>query len=106
MTKPEVDLVADERPLISRTSILIISAFLIGLSIGQVVATEAAPHILTCGLAGLLAYIAFEQAAARRRDEQIITGQEQLATRLVKHVSNDGADRHVSADEPELVAAG
>ena len=78
----------DERPLISTSSILILSGFLIGVTVGKIVAEDLSPYVLACGLSGFLAYIALDIAATRREEE--------AAAEEIRHV-HGRLDRHVSS---------
>ena len=75
-----------DRPLISNATILILSGFLIGLTVGKIVAEDLSPYTLSCGLAGLVSYIALEHVAARRRAEEEFVERAQNEDRLEKHV--------------------
>lgn len=75
-----------EQTILSTSTILILSGFLIGLSVGKMVAEDLSPYVLVCGLSGFLAFIALDEVAARRRDEQWQEEQQQREDRLDKHV--------------------
>lgn len=75
-----------ERPLVSITSILIFSAFLIGMAVGNVLGTELEPYVLLCGLSGFLAFIGLELAAFRRKMQAIEDGKRHMENRLERHV--------------------
>jgi hypothetical protein len=75
-----------ERPLISNATILILSGFLIGLTVGKFVAEDLSPYVLACGLSGFLAFIALELAAERRANEANRREQQSIARRLERHV--------------------
>lgn len=75
-----------ESYLISVTSILILSAFLIGMAIGNNLGTELEPYILACGLSGLLAFIGLELAAYGRRVQAIEDEKRHIECRLQRHV--------------------
>jgi hypothetical protein len=81
----------DERPLISTSSILILSGFLIGVTVGKIVAEDLSPYVLACGLSGFLAYIALDIAATRREEE--------AAAEDIRHV-HGRLDRHVMSMTP------
>lgn len=76
----------EERALISTTSILILSGFLIGVTVGKLVADDLSPYVLACGLAGLLAYIALDIAATRREEEAAEEEIRYMHGRLDRHV--------------------
>jgi len=75
-----------EKPLISVTSILILSAFLIGMAVGNVVSADLEPYVLACGLSGILAFMGLEMAGLRRRLEQVEAEKRHLEGRLERHV--------------------
>lgn len=78
----------DERPLISTSSILILSGFLIGVTVGKIVAEDLSPYVLACGLSGFLAYIALDIAATRREEEAAAEDIRHVHGRLDRHVSS------------------
>lgn len=75
-----------ESHLVSTSTILILSGFLIGLTVGKTVADSLSPYVLDCGLAGLLAFIALEFAGTRREEEEAQEEQVQIQSRLDRHV--------------------
>lgn len=91
-----------ERHLVSITSILIFSAFLIGMAVGNVLGTELEPYVLLCGLSGFLAFIGLELAAFRRKMQAIEDGKRHMENRLERHVmprSNPGFTLPAAANE-------
>lgn len=93
--------------MISTSTILILSGFLIGLSIGQGAADEISAYVMACGVAGLLAFIVFDTANARRMLELERRDREQVEDRLSKHVHGlhgDEADEASSKSDPAPVA--
>ncbi|WP_437206099.1 hypothetical protein [Planctomicrobium sp. SH664] len=72
--------------LLSRDTILILSAFLIGLSFGQVAGEEMSCELLMCGFAGCLAYVVFVLAGRRRLLDKINTVRSRMERRLDRHV--------------------
>lgn len=86
MTPPTEHDSPSTRPLVSVTSLLILSGFLIGVAVGQGVADELSPYVLSSGLAGVLAYLGFDVAASRRRERALLREQQQFITRLSRHV--------------------
>ena len=76
----------ETRSMLSASTILILSGFLIGLTVGNIVAEELSPYVLACGLSGFLAYIALENAAYRRKVDSIAQEQRQAENRLDRHV--------------------
>ncbi len=73
-------------PLVSNSSIFIISAFLVGLAVGNFTTPELSPYVLSCGLAGFVAFLGLEQAAVRRHLAQVESTQQMLEDRLQRHV--------------------
>lgn len=98
MTQPIEHAADPSRPLVSVTSLLILSVFLVGIAVGQGVAEHLSPYVLSCGMAGLLAYLAFDCAAARRRERELLREQRQFMSRLSRHVAHSQG----SASESEL----
>lgn len=76
----------DENPLISASTILILSGFLIGLTVGKIVSEALSPYVLSCGLAGFLAFIALEFTGTQREEEEAQVEQVQVQSRLDRHV--------------------
>lgn len=72
--------------VISVTTILILSAFLIGLAVGNVIGTELEPYVLACGLCGMLAFIGLELAAFHRKMLAIEEEKRHIEDRLDRHV--------------------
>lgn len=77
------------RPLLSSTTILILSGFLIGIAVGNQVDKELAPYLFRSGLVGMLTFIVLEQISRRRTE----AGQREVEKRLQKHIltGNDAA---------------
>ncbi|REJ86497.1 MAG: hypothetical protein DWQ34_22545 [Planctomycetota bacterium] len=76
--------------VISRTTILILSSFLVGVSVGKGGADSISPYALAAAFAGILAFIAFDFAAARRRELVQSNRLDQVTSRLDKHVTPSG----------------
>jgi hypothetical protein len=91
------------RPLVSVTSLLILSGFLIGVAVGQGVADDLSPYVLSCGLAGVLAYLGFDCAASRRRERELLKEHEQFMSRLNRHVVHPQGS--ATDSEPSAAAA-
>jgi len=72
--------------LLSTSTILILSGFLIGVTVGKLAADELSPYFLSCGLAGFLTFIALDIAAQRRVEESANEEKRQMEERLDKHV--------------------
>lgn len=73
-------------PLLSASTILILSGFLIGLTVGRMVGNDLSPFVLACGLAGFLAYLGLDVAATRRKEELEAEEKRMMESRLDKHV--------------------
>lgn len=76
------------RPLVSTATILILSGFLIGVALGNLLDPELSPFLLMCGIAGLLCYITFEISNRRRLAELAHQGQREMEERLHKHLQS------------------
>lgn len=74
-----------EHHVISTSTILILSGFLIGLTVGKIVSESLSPYVLACGLSGFLAFIALEFTGTRREEEAHVE-QVQIQSRLDRHV--------------------
>ena len=77
-----------ESKLVSSTSILILSGFMIGLTVGKFSASELSPFILAGGLSGFLAFIALDITAARRAKRLKKDIQLQVEERLERHANS------------------
>ena len=78
----------ESSPLVSGTSILILSGFLIGVTVGRGVGGELSPYVLACGLAGMLAFVGFDLARAGRREREMLNDRQMVVSRLERHVSH------------------
>lgn len=94
----------DHPPLLSSATILILSGFLIGISIGNAVGTELSPFLFACGLSGLLSFVVFEAANRRRAAQAAEEGQRQVERRLRKHVRPVSSHETRSNSEFRLIA--
>ncbi|MEZ6058536.1 MAG: hypothetical protein R3C01_17685 [Planctomycetaceae bacterium] len=74
--------------MLSASTILIISGFLVGLTVGKIVAEEISPYVLSCGLAGFLVFIVLDQTANRRVVELQEQEKNQMEERLNRHVNS------------------
>ncbi len=72
--------------LISNSTILILSGFLIGLTVGNIVSDSLSPYVLSCGLSGFLAFIALEFTGSQRDEQAAHEEQVQVQSRLDRHV--------------------
>jgi hypothetical protein len=86
--------------VISRTTILILSGFLIGMSIGNVAGQELGPYILVCGLSGFLVYLALEMTSLRRELVAFQEGQRYIEDRLDRHVLSASSGGFVLPKSP------
>jgi hypothetical protein len=80
-----------EVQIISVSTVLILSAFLIGLAVGNVIGTELEPYVLACGLAGMLAFLGLELAAYHRKVLAIEEEKQRMEERLARHVLSQSA---------------
>jgi hypothetical protein len=80
---------ADEsqRPLLSHSSVLVLSAFLIGLVVHHVVPPELEGFLYGGGAVGLFAYLGLDIASARRRERAEELAQERIERRFETQVS-------------------
>jgi hypothetical protein len=76
----------EARPLISSATILILSGYLVGLTVGTTSTDNLAPDVLACGLAGFLAFIALQLVAERRIEDAIRRERAQISDRLNRHI--------------------
>lgn len=72
--------------LISNSTILILSGFLIGLTVGKIVSESLSPYVLSCGLSGFLAFIALEFTGTQREEKAAHEEQVAVQNRLDRHV--------------------
>jgi hypothetical protein len=93
-----------ERPLISNATILILSGFLIGLTVGKIVADELSPYVLACGLSGFLAFIALELTAERRMEMAERTEMVRAHRRLERHLATVVAQNELERYDEEFDA--
>lgn len=75
-----------EPSLLSTSTILILSGFLLGISLSHPLG-ELSFYVFTCGLTGLVAYIAFEMSGVREDRELLQRSQRLMEDRLLRHVS-------------------
>lgn len=75
-----------EPQLISASTILILSGFLIGLTVGKIVSESLSPYVLSCGLAGFLAFIALELTSTQREEQSDHEEKVHVQGRLDRHV--------------------
>jgi hypothetical protein len=87
-----------DRPVVSTASILIISGFLFGMAVA-VPLGEMASDVASCGIAGLLAYIAFEFASWRRDVHHAHQEQRMQELRLQRHLDKVNPLLNTDLDE-------
>lgn len=75
-----------ETRIISASTILILSGFLIGLTVGKIVNESLSPYVLSCGLAGFLAFIALEFTGTQREEKSDLDEKVHVQGRLDRHV--------------------
>ena len=63
------------------------------MAVGQGVADDLSPYVLSCGLAGVLAYLGFDCAAARRREHDHFHGALGLPCCLRIHARGEQHER-------------
>ena len=78
---------------------------LIGVAVGQGVADDLSPYVLSSGLAGVLAYLGFDCAAMRRRERELLREQRQFMSRLSRHVVHSQGGAEDAAESPGPAAA-
>ncbi len=78
---------AAKTPLVSITSILILSGFLVVAPLAEIVAAELSPFITACGLVGILAFIGLQLASERRDEQSRIACVAKTHRRLDKHLT-------------------
>ncbi|MCA9090377.1 MAG: hypothetical protein KDA90_17290 [Planctomycetaceae bacterium] len=75
-----------EPPLISASTILILSGVLIGMTVERMAGNDLSLYVLSCGLAGILAFVALDLAATRRKEQQAESEKRHAEDRLDRHV--------------------
>jgi|GEM_PF-2035700 len=92
------------RPLLSHTSILIISIFVLGMATGRISSLPADSTYLMMGVFGLISYFglgALANTRERKRRQQLMEIKEvALEGRLERHLTNDS-----QTNSPQRVAA-
>ena len=48
---------------------------------------DLSPYVLSCGLAGMLAFVGFDLARAGRRERELLAERRTVVSRLERHVS-------------------
>jgi hypothetical protein len=75
----------EKRPLVSSATILILSGYLVGLTVGTASTDTWASDVLACGLAGFLAFISLQLVAERKIEDAIRRERAQVSARLNRH---------------------
>ncbi len=92
-----------EPQLISASTILILSGFLIGLTVGKIVSDSLSPYVLSCGLAGFLAFIALEFTGTQREEQSAHEEQIHVQGRLNRHVLSQSSMTFRMPEDTDLV---
>jgi len=87
-----------EQSLLSTSTILILSGFLLGISLAQP-QEELSYYVFNCGLIGLIAYITFEMTGVREDRESLQRSQQLVENRLLRHVAFSNVDQQVTSQE-------
>lgn len=74
-----------ERPMITNTTILILSSYVVGLASGLYGRGMAHPGALAAGMIGMICFVGLDLAAEKRRRDQIVNGVQELTDRLRRH---------------------
>lgn len=90
----------DPRPVLSACSVLILSGFVLGMSIGSELPSRFQVMICIAGLTGLVAYIGLDHVAARRRASAARREEDYFHDRLARHVE---AVESGTVDQEELL---
>jgi hypothetical protein len=90
----------DRSPVLSACTVLILSGFVLGMSIGSELPSQFQVPIFIVGLTGLVAYIGLDHVATRRRANAARREEDYFHDRLARHIdSNEGA----TVDHEELL---
>ena len=95
-----------ETQIISTSTILILSGFLIGLTVGKIVSESLSPYVLSCGLAGFLAFIALELTGTQREEKIDQDEKVHVQTRLDRHVLSLSSMSFKMPDESDSLPSG
>jgi hypothetical protein len=76
----------DRSPVLSACSVLILSGFVLGMSIGSDLPSQFQVMICIAGLSGLVAYIGLDHVATRRRANAARREEDYFHTRLERHI--------------------
>lgn len=75
-----------ETSIISASTILILSAVVLGIGFSQFMGAELLPYLVAVGLSGVLVYLVLDIAASRRDLKILQAEREQVEERLDKHM--------------------
>lgn len=78
---------SQQRPLLSHSSVLVLSAFLIGVVVHHAAPAALEPFLFGGGAVGLFAYLGLDIAAARRRERAEELAQERIERRFETQVN-------------------
>jgi len=78
---------AARRPLISNTSTLVLSVFLIAAAALEFAADDVGVYVLASGLVGLLCYLGLEAVGERRARQEMADREQDACRRLNKHLT-------------------
>lgn len=86
----------DSRPVLSACTVLILSGFVLGMSIGVELSSQFQLLICIAGLTGLVAYLGLDHLAHVRRTRAERQEQDYFQDRLVRHIdaSSSGVINH------------
>jgi len=90
------------RPLISNTSTLVLSVFLIAAAAIELAADDFGIYVLACGLTGLLGYLGLEAASDRRSRKALADREQDAFRRLNKHLTTPIAPIPLYPDQDPL----
>ncbi len=82
----------DRKPLLSHSSILILSGFLIGVVVRRMANPSVEVYVFAAGLIGIFCYLALDRLAQRRQ---------QRAERIELEQANNNLDRRISRHIPQ-----
>jgi len=84
----ELRLKEPEYSLVSTSTILILSGFLLGVSFAQP-SVDYSYYIFTCGVTGLIAFMTFQISGIRKEQAELRDDQRLMEARLVRHLSTN-----------------
>lgn len=75
------------RPLLSLSSVLILSGFLVGMVASRLISPDLQNFVLATGVVGIISFVALDHVKVRRRHEAEHDEQVYVEGRLLKHIS-------------------